>query len=80
MNGRDDDRACRTAGSGPEDPPFYDEAPPQQVGSGDGDGGQPQQAAGTTTPGQRNARHRYPGQPDGGNALDQDLDRDDDVR
>ena len=32
------------------DPPFYDEAPPQQPGSGDGDSGQPQQPAGDTVP------------------------------
>lgn len=28
------------------DPPFYDEAPPQRPGDGDGDSGQPQQPAG----------------------------------
>ena len=28
------------------DPPFYDEAPPQRPGDGDGDSGQPQQPPG----------------------------------
>lgn len=32
------------------DPPFYDEAPPQRPGDGDGDSGQPQQPAGDTEP------------------------------
>ena len=82
MSGRtgDDDRQPgqeRTRRKG-EDPPFYDEAPPQQIGSGDGDSGQPQQRAGST--GQRDGGQKYPGQQGGSSALDQELNRDDDGR
>jgi hypothetical protein len=82
MSGRtgDDDRQSNedSTGSGREDPPFYDEAPPQQVGSGDGDSGQPQQRAGVT--GQPDGGTTYPGQQGGSSALDQELNRDDDGR
>jgi hypothetical protein len=80
MSGRtgDDDRhPGQGSGRKREDPPFYHEAPPQQIGQGDGDSGQPQQRPGSTTP-QRDAGAKYPGQQGGSSALDQELNRDDD--